>query len=167
MLLSHLESIFRALNEASVRYLVVGGIAVAAHGHPRYTADLDLVIALEAGNAEKAIRVLMAYGYVPLAPVAPMDFANADARRRWVEEKGMMVFQMRSEEMQETCIDLFIEEPFDFASEYAAAPRLELVVGQQVPVVTYETLIAMKRRAGRVRDLDDIKNLEQGRDVDL
>ncbi len=164
MLLSHLESIFRSLNEASVRYLVVGGVAVAAHGHPRYTADLDLVIALEAENAERAVRVLMGHGYRPLAPVAPLDFAKAEARRRWVEEKGMMVFQMRSEEMQETCVDLFIEEPFDFAAEYGAAPRLELVAGQRVPVVTYETLIEMKRRAGRGRDLDDIKSLEQGRE---
>lgn len=56
MELSHLEQIFGALNEAQVRYLVVGGLAVIAHGYVRYTNDLDLVIQLDEPNARRAWR---------------------------------------------------------------------------------------------------------------
>ena len=124
------------------------------------------MIALDAENAEREIGVFVAFGYVPLAPVAALAFADAEMRRSWVEEKGMKVFQMRSEQLQETCIDLFVEEPFDFAAEYARAPRLELVEGHAVPVVSYETLLAMKRMAGRARDLDDIENLQRARETE-
>ena len=43
----HLENIFIALNEAEVRYLVAGGLAVMAHGYLRMTRDLDLILALD------------------------------------------------------------------------------------------------------------------------
>jgi hypothetical protein len=49
-------AIFRALAEARVRYLVVGGLAVVAHGYVRFTADVDLVLDLESGNVERARR---------------------------------------------------------------------------------------------------------------
>ena len=48
------ESLVRALNEAGVRYLIVGGLAVVAHGHARFTGDVDLVVDLEADNARRA-----------------------------------------------------------------------------------------------------------------
>jgi hypothetical protein len=40
------EPLFKALNDAEVRYLVVGGLAVVLHGHPRLTANVDLVVDL-------------------------------------------------------------------------------------------------------------------------
>ena len=49
-----LERIFAALDASDARYLVVGGVAVVLHGHPRLTADLDLVIALDPANVRAA-----------------------------------------------------------------------------------------------------------------
>lgn len=46
-----------------VSFMVVGGYAVAAHGHPRYTDDLDLWILVERDNAEKLIRALQDFGF--------------------------------------------------------------------------------------------------------
>ena len=46
------EAIIAALNAANVRYLVVGGLAVVAHGHVRFTADLDLVLELQEDNVK-------------------------------------------------------------------------------------------------------------------
>ncbi len=46
------------LNEHKVKYLVVGGYAVAFHGHPRYTKDLDIWVKPGQKNAEKVLRVL-------------------------------------------------------------------------------------------------------------
>lgn len=52
------EAIVRALNEAQVRYLIVGGIAVNAHGFVRLTVDVDLVIGLERENIVRGLNAL-------------------------------------------------------------------------------------------------------------
>jgi hypothetical protein len=86
--------IFRLLNEAEVRYIVVGGIATILHGYVRATADVDLVVDLHTEEAQKAIRTLSGYGFKPQAPVDPMQFADTDQRARWVDEKNMEVFSL-------------------------------------------------------------------------
>ena len=47
---------FQSLNANKVRYLVVGGFAVALHGHPRYTKDIDVWIDCTAANAKRMVR---------------------------------------------------------------------------------------------------------------
>ena len=163
MLETHLTDIFVALNKAEVRYLVVGGLAVIAHGHVRGTVNLDLVVALDAMNAQRTLDALGTLGYRPRAPVNASDFASAQSRDSWRKDKGMLVFQLVSPRHEETAIDLFIREPFNFAQEFAAAPRLELIPGIETPVVRYETLLIMKRNANRPKDIEDIRNLELAR----
>jgi hypothetical protein len=81
-----LERIFAALEASRARYLVVGGVAVVLHGHPRFTADLDVVIALERANLSKALRALQGLGYRPRAPPSTRSWsprcAGAGSRRR-------------------------------------------------------------------------------------
>jgi len=58
MRLSRLRCVFGALNDAEVDYLVVGGIAVIAHGYQRTTTDVDLVVGLSPENIGKAMATL-------------------------------------------------------------------------------------------------------------
>ena len=67
------------------------------HGHLRTTADLDLVVALDEGNARRAIRALESLGFRPRAPVPASQFADATARAGWIESKGLPVFSMWSD----------------------------------------------------------------------
>ena len=156
---SDFEVIFEALNEAQVRYLVVGGVAVVLHGHPRFTADLDLVVQLEPANAVRAIAALTALGYRPRAPVAAAAFADPDQRRSWVEDKGAVVFTLWSAERPATEVDLFVTEPFAFDEADARAVRADLG-SVTVPVASIADVIALKRLAGRPKDLEDIAALE-------
>ena len=50
------EAIVKALNDAKVQYLIVGGLAVNAHGYERFTNDVDLVIGLERDNISRGLR---------------------------------------------------------------------------------------------------------------
>jgi hypothetical protein len=84
------EPILHALERHDVRYVVVGGVATVLRGYPRLTLDLDLAIDLD--RAEQAIDALLELGFVPLLPVDPYDFADADTLRRWVEERNLQVF---------------------------------------------------------------------------
>lgn len=65
------------LNVNEVRYLVVGGYAVAFHGYPRYTKDLDLWIWLDQKNAEKKLQILKDFGFGTL-DLTINDFMNPD-----------------------------------------------------------------------------------------
>ncbi|MCK4832011.1 MAG: hypothetical protein KAS81_04550 [Anaerolineales bacterium] len=57
------------LNDNLVRYLVVGGYAVALHGHPRYTKNLDIWIEMTPGNAERMVQALEQFGFGSLVLV--------------------------------------------------------------------------------------------------
>ena len=57
------KEFLQSLNENKVKYLVIGGYAVAFHGHPRYTKDLDVWIWPERGNLENLIRALDDFGF--------------------------------------------------------------------------------------------------------
>jgi len=154
-------AIAKALQEAQVRYLVVGGLAVNAHGYERFTSDVDLVIGLEPPNVIRGLRALMSVGYLMSIPVSPEDFADASQREAWRNDKQMLVLKMWSDLHANTPLDIFVYEPFDFDLEYAQAQREVIEADLYMPVVGYHTLIAMKKEAGRLQDLADIENLER------
>ena len=63
-----------------MRYVVADGFAVVAHGHVRFTADLNLVLDLDEENAQRAVEALKSLDYHPRAPDAIEQFADANAR---------------------------------------------------------------------------------------
>lgn len=154
------ESVFKALNDRGVRYLVVGGVAVVLHGHMRYTKDLDLVVDLAPEQAAAAIEALLALGLVPSVPVDPLLFADAEAREAWIREKGMTVFSLRHPDDARLVVDLFVDPPSDFETLWAGSEELQLDT-TSVRVVSLDDLIVMKRTAGRPRDMLDVDELEQ------
>jgi hypothetical protein len=158
---SSLERIFRALNEAGARYLVVGGVACIAHGHRRFTQDLDLVLDFSKGSLAGGLRALGSLGYRPRIPVGLLDFANPVLRRQWQEEKGMKVFNVFSAVHPEVTIDLFPDEPFDFEAEYGRAVWYSLASDLKVSVVSIDRLIAMKMEANRPQDQIDVDKLRK------
>lgn len=159
MNLTSLEAVAAALNRHRVRYLVVGGLAVAAHGYGRVTFDVDLVLHLEQENVRRAMDALESLGYRPVPPVAAREFADPAKREVWIRDKNMVVFSLRSDRHRETPIDLFVSEPFDFDREYARALVGELRPGMPIRFVHIETLIRMKEKAGREKDREDVRQL--------
>ncbi len=162
MTLQSVESIVSALNAAQVRYLIVGGLAVAAHGYLRFTADVDLVLDPDPEALRRAIAALAALGYRPRAPVPLEDFGDPAKRRDWREQKGMMVFSLFSPSHSLTELDLFLEPPFDFERAYSEAVREAVGAGETATFVSRSDLIAMKRAAGRPQDQVDVGELERG-----
>ncbi|MBK6846109.1 MAG: hypothetical protein IPG96_00695 [Proteobacteria bacterium] len=156
---SDLERIFSALQRARVRYLVVGGVAVVLHGHPRFTADLDLVVQLEPDNVLAALEALETLGYRPRPPVPARAFADASQRAAWVRDQGLIVFSLWSPRLPTTEIDLFAEEPFAFDEVYARALHVDLgTTATTIPALA--DLLVLKRAAGRPRDAEDVRALE-------
>ena len=114
------EPMFRALNDAGARYVIVGGLAVVLHGHRRLTADLDLVIDLTPVEAAKTISALEGLGLRPQLPVKAADLAHASIRERWVRERGMLVFTLRDASGYRA-VDLLTDTPIPFTDLWQRA----------------------------------------------
>jgi hypothetical protein len=164
MTLGSFDLLVRALEEAGVRYLVAGGLAVNAHGYLRFTRDIDLVLQLDPGNILSAFAALEKLSYRPLVPVSAGEFADAATRGRWIRDKGMTVLNFWSESHRDTPIDVFVTEPFPFDEEYAQA-LIKPLGSIPVRFVSIASLILMKEVAGRQQDRIDIEYLRKLADV--
>lgn len=157
------EPILAALERRGVRYVVVGGVATVLHGHPRLTADIDLVVDLEQGAARAAIAALLELGLRPRLPVDPFGFADPDVRRQWVQERGLVAFTLQDPDDPLVGVDLFADPPEDFEQLRRRAVRMRLAT-TDVWVASLDDLLAMKRGTGRPKDAADVAALEAIRD---
>lgn len=158
--MSQFIPIFQLLNEAKLRYVVVGGVATILHGYVRLTTDVDLVIDLRREEAEKAIRALTGYGFKPRVPVDPMQFADEGQRARWIQEKGMEVFSFFHPQNPALTVDLFSRHPIPFETLWSRSVLMNLG-GIEVRICSIDDLIEMKRLSGRHKDLADIEQLSK------
>ncbi|MDR2214264.1 MAG: hypothetical protein LBE59_00295 [Nevskiaceae bacterium] len=160
MNLAALETVLKALQDADVKYLIAGGLAVNAHGYLRLTLDIDLVIALNADNILRAFDALTNIGYRPIVPITAASFANAEQRKQWREERNMQVLNFFNDSFPGVSVDVFVYEPFDFSQEYEKALKGQVLPGINAAFVSIPTLISMKQAAARSKDMDDIQHLE-------
>jgi predicted nucleotidyltransferase len=160
------EAVVRALNDAGVRYMIVGGLAVVAHGYTRFTADVDLILAMDEPNLHRALAALKALDYRPRAPVEMDRFASPTDRNDWVQTKGMTVFSLFSPTHPATEVDLFVQPPLDLSESFSQAVSREISPGLLATFCSVEDLIKLKTLAGRPRDLEDIRQLRARRGED-
>jgi hypothetical protein len=146
-----------ALNAAEIRYIIVGGLAVASHGYLRTTKDIDLVVALDPQNIVAAFASLAKVGYCPKIPITAVEFSEAATRERLISEKNMIVLQFWRDESPD--VDIFVREPFVFDTEWENARIEQINPDLMVRIVRLEALLDLKREASRPQDLADIDAL--------
>ncbi|MDP3775606.1 MAG: hypothetical protein Q8Q85_15200 [Gemmatimonadales bacterium] len=159
MRVASLEALVRAFNSEGVPFIVVGGLAVNAHGYGRFTQDVDLVIELTPEHVRATFRALASLGYRPRVPVTAEQFSDPAQRARWIAEKQMQVLSFDADAHRETPVDIFVTEPFDFGEEYRLALVEELAPAVAVRIVRLPALLRMKAEAGRAIDRADIAEL--------
>lgn len=156
----NLISLIDALSDHDVRYLVVGGVAVALHGVERSTIDLDLIVDFETDNVKRFMGVLQALGYRPKIPVKPELFADPKKRKEWIKKKGMVVFSFCHKDQMLDVIDVFVYHPKPFVEMERRKKNIK--AGRFViPIVSIDDLIYMKKEAGRKQDLSDVRVLNK------
>lgn len=130
-----------------VRFLIVGGYALAAHGHPRFTKDLDVWVWLDAGNASRLIEALTDFGFGSVG-LTPSDFTQPDA-----------VIQLGHAPKR---IDLLTSiDGVTFDECWPDHVVLD-IGGLKVPFIDVDHLVANKRASGRLQDLADAEALTRG-----
>jgi hypothetical protein len=145
MLNQDFKEFIQLLNENQVKYLVIGGYAVAIHGHPRYTKDIDIWIEISQENAEKLITVLTQFGFGSLG-LTSQDFQSPD-----------QVIQLGYPPNR---IDLITTpDGVDFQTCYNS--RTEVLLSDIiVNFIDLDNLKKNKLASGRFQDLADLENLQ-------
>ena len=144
------KELLSLLEKHSVRYLVVGGYAVMRYTEPRFTKDLDLLIAVDESNAQAIYAALAEFG-APLQNLTPRDFA----------EEGYF-YQMGSPPLR---VDVLMSIPgVTFAEAWQRKETVD-VAGVAMHFISKEDLLIAKRASGRPQDLLDIENLEKADEV--
>jgi hypothetical protein len=151
MLNEDYRDMLRAFSDEGVRYLLVGAYAMAVHGYPRATLDLDLWVMPSQENAKATLRALARFG-APLHDLTEVDLQRAGT-----------VFQIgvapRRIDILTTATGLDFERTF----ERSASVDLD---GIEVHVPSRADLIRNKRASGRTQDLADAEALESMGDSD-
>lgn len=136
------------LREEDAEFVIVGAHALAAHGVPRATGDLDVLVRPTIANAERVYRALVRFGApVQAHGLGPTDFSTAGN----VYQMGLPPFR----------IDILTEisaVDFDDAVAEGVEGRLG---GQPVKFIGIDAMIRNKRATGRTKDLADAEALEE------
>ena len=135
------------LHDAGAEFVILGGHAVAFHGYPRATKDIDLLVRAEPNNAKRVYQALAAFG-APLQNfhVSEADFATYD---------GVLQIGLPPRR-----IDILNRaDGISFDEAVAEGVSLELE-GRRIPVIGLKALLKNKLASGRPQDLADIVALE-------
>lgn len=138
-----------AFADGGVEFLVVGGHAVARHGHVRATLALDVLVRPDAANAPRVVAALAAFG----APLAAHGVSAADFARPGV------ICQMG---LPPTRIDVLTAIDGVDYDEARADTVASLLAGRTVRFIGRSALIRNKRATGRAKDVLDADALERG-----
>ena len=149
MLNDDYRDILRAFSTERVRFLLVGAYAMAAHGYPRATMDIDLWIDPSADNVTAVLRALEQFG-APMEEISAKDLSEEN-----------LVFQIGVAPRR---IDVLTGvSGLTFADAYANSIEID-IEGTSARVLCLNDLIKNKRASGRKQDAADLEVLESLRD---
>jgi hypothetical protein len=138
------KEFIQSLNDNQVRYLVIGGYAVAFHGYPRYTKDIDIWVEMSQENAANLIKALEQFGFGSLN-LQVSDFLDPDqVIQLGYPPSRIDLLTTPSGVTFETCFASRVEVPFE-----------DLTVN----FIDLENLKQNKKASGRLQDLADLENL--------
>jgi hypothetical protein len=145
MLNSDYKEMLLLLQKYDVEFMLIGAYALAYHGVPRSTGDIDFFINCTPENSQKVYRALVEFG----APVSEID-------ELYLAQYGNM-FQIGVAPCR---IDLITQID---GVLYSNANKVDVEIeGIVIPVISKSDFIKNKRAAGRHKDLADIESLESG-----
>lgn len=137
------DAILRALDQFDVDYVLIGGLAVQTHGHPRTTQDLDLVPEPSAENLARLQNALSSLGARRVGRTSPEPIR--------IPAEGVLELDTDA-----GGVDVHLAPPGAAPYPELRARALEVRLDSLVPVAGLDDLISMKRASGRPIDRSDI-----------
>ena len=145
MLNEDYRDILHALSDENVKFILVGAYALAAHGYPRATMDIDIWVMPSSDNAEAVFRALRSFG-------APLHNLTKEA----LEEDGT-IFQIGVAPRRIDIITTATGLKFEHTYQNSVLVNID---GIDVRIPSIDDLIINKKATGRTKDLADAEALE-------
>ena len=145
MLNEDYRDMLHALSDEKVKFLLVGAYALAAHGYPRATMDIDIWVMPSPENADAVLRALRRFG-APLQKLTKEDL-----------QKDGTVFQIGVAPRRIDIITAATGLQFEETYRNSISVNIEAV---EVHIPSINDLIRNKRATGRTKDLADAETLE-------
>jgi hypothetical protein len=152
------KEIFREFEDAKIEYLIVGGVAVNLYGYTRFTGDVDILLALTSANLSKMDKLMHKLGYIERIPVSIKDLGDKAKLNEFIKTKGLKAYTYISNTQPQLDIDIVVKQSIDF-DKYKKAQTIIKVWDMELPVVSIDDLIKMKKAAKRAKDLLDLEAL--------
>ena len=149
---SDFKDLLSAFHAHHVKYLIIGGYAVALHAQPRATKDLDVFIKADPANAQAVYAALATFG-APVESIRVEDLADPSSFIRFGREP--------------LAVDIHAGIPgldFDGAWERRIEALIDPQGGQKAFFISRDDLIASKLATGRTRDLADVEEIREAAD---
>lgn len=152
------RELFKAMNDAKIRYLVVGGVAVNLHGYSRFTGDLDVLVALDMTNLDRLGHLMEKRGFAQRLPIDVRRLSDRQQVQQWITEKGLTAYTFIDPTLPQFSLDILAGESMNF--DAFDQKKVSIDIGElPVSVISIDDLIGMKRRANRQKDIEDIAAL--------
>ena len=152
--MSLLERLVKALNQQKIPYAIVGGVAVALHGAPRGTIDIDIVIKHTARVFKSVETCLKGLGFLSRLPVTANEvFAF---KNEYISRRNLIAWSFYNPTNPLEVIDIILTH--DLSDMKTVNKRMG---PSTLKVLAVEDLINMKKKSGQPQDIEDIKVLKE------
>ncbi len=152
------KHIFQALHEANVHYIIVGGVAMNLLGCPRFTNDIDILLALDVDNLQAMKHAMHTLGYEQRIPLALDELGDEKKAVYFVQERNLLAYTFYSPKDPLYSIDVIVGDSLHFDQYERHVVRKE-VWGLSLPVVSIDDLIGLKQKSNREKDALDVATL--------
>jgi hypothetical protein len=143
-MLERFAPVLASFESHNVRYVVIGGVAAIAHGVPRVTLDLGILIERSVGNASRLLNALEEAGFGTAALTTPQGIVDTD----------ITLFQDR------VLVDVQTKTPGVEFEDAWKEREIAVMRGQSFNILSRRHVISSKLAAGRPVDLEDVRALQ-------
>jgi hypothetical protein len=152
--MSLLERVVNALDKHKIPYAIVGGVAVALHGAPRGTIDIDIVTSHKLHFFTSLEKCFKDLGFIPRLPVTANEIFNF--KDEYISRRNLVAWSFFNPKNPVEVIHVILTH--DLSDLKTVSKKMGI---STIKVLAIEDLIRMKKKSGRPQDLEDIKVLKE------
>ena len=152
------KHVFEELDQANVQYIIVGGVAMNLLGCPRFTNDIDILLALDVKNLEAMKKAMEVLGYEQRIPLALDELGDEKKAVQFVHERNLLAYTFYNPKDILYSLDVIVGDSLEF-DRYKKNLVHKEVWGLSLPVVSIDDLICLKQKSDREKDALDVAML--------
>jgi hypothetical protein len=149
-----ISKICNILNENKIPYAIVGGYALALHGAPRGTIDIDFIIKWNLKNLKKTEEIFKKLNLISRIPVTAKEIYNF--KDEYIKNKNLIAWNFYNPKNLNEQVDIIISENLE---DYKTK-KIKTNFGNII-IISLKDLIKMKKKSNRPQDIEDIKALKR------